>query len=639
VTELVPAEPVYDGEIVAEVVKPTFGAVAVREPLGLDHVQVHLVRSFEGACNLVRWFGERHPDGIGIDTETTGLSRERDRIRMIQFGDARQGWAVPIDEWRGLVHELIGKYDGIWNTHNGPFEVGMCRNDGIELPTDRIDDSRIMAHVLSSTSPLALKALSSQLIDPRAAYSQRRLEEALGRLGGWSWETIPLDYEPYWTYAALDPVLTTQVKSIMKPKVMAEAPNSYALELAVQWVTERMERRGVTVDRPYCQESYDRLAQYVTAAEAWCASSYGLYPGSTSKVIKILQDDGIKLTKRTKSGALSLDKEVLQEVIAETNHPLATVVLGRRQALKIANTNFKAYLDLSAYDGLIHSSINTIGGYAKDHFDPGGQGGVRTGRMSSNDPNLQNVPIRTPAGKRIRDAFVPRSEHVWLKSDFSQIEMRIMAMLSYPIHRGLQEAFTAGGDFFVNMARNVFHEPDFRKVDPRRQFVKNGGYAKIYGAGIDKFAKTIGADVPTAAAFMGDFDRAYPGIGKFMKQVEREALRNLELHGTPFVRSPLTNRQFTGDESAIYKLVNYLIQGTAAEVMKLKIVELDAAGLGPYMLFPVHDEIDLDVPIGILDDARRALVGVMNDDKIIAPVPLTASIATGYRWGSLEEED
>lgn len=635
-TELVPAGRALDVRV-DDAVRSAI--VEVREPLGLDHVQVHLVDSFAVATDLVRWFGERHPDGVGIDTETTGLSRERDRVRLVQFGDARTGWAVPMDGWRALVTELVERYDGVWNTHNGPFDVGMLRTEGIDLPTDRVDDTRLMAHTLSSTGSLALKRLTVQHVDARAAVGQQLLDEAIGSRGGWTWATVPITFEPYWFYAGLDPVLTTQLKSVLKPRVLADAPDAYALELAVQWITERMERRGVRVDRPYVQAAYDDLTRYVTEAEAWCRAAYGIYPGSTSKVVEILQRDGVELKQRTKGGDISLAKEVLEDVIATTGHPLARVVLARRQAQKIANTNMRAYLDLSQYDGLIHASINTVGGYAKNQFESGGQGGVRTGRMSMNDPNLQNVPVRTKEGRRIRDAFVAREDHVWIKSDFSQIEMRLMALLSNPFHPGLRRAFEAPGDFFANMAKQIFAEPDFSRHDPRRQFVKNGGYAKLYGAGIPRFAATTGATEEQAALFMAQFDRTFPGINRFSRDVERRARAALLDDGEAYVRSPLTGRRFVGDERALYKLVNYLIQGTAAEVMKMKIVEADAAGLGPYMLFPVHDEIDLDVPRDLFDDARAALRSVMNDDQIIAPIPLTSAISTGERWGSLVEEE
>lgn len=634
---LVPAGEIVDGEIVGEVTSRV--TAEVREPLGLDNVQVHLVDSFAVASDLFRWLGERHPDGIGIDTETTGLSRERDRVRLVQFGDARTGWAVPLDGWRAFVAEVIARWRGTWNTHNGPYDLGMLRAEGIDLPTSQIDDTRNMAHVLSPVGSLALKKLSVQHVDPRAAIGQQLLDEAIGKHGGWTWATVPIDYEPYWFYAGLDPVITTQLKSVLKPRVLAEAPESYALELAVQWITERMERRGVRVDRPYCQQMYDDLTRYVADAEAWCRSAYDVYPGSTSKVIEVLQRDGVVLTKRTRGGDLSLDKEVLQEVIAATGHPLAQVVLGRRQAQKIASTNMGAYLELSAFDGLVHASINTIGGYAKSQFESGGQGGVRTGRMSMSDPNLQNVPTRTKEGRKIRDAFVAREGHVWIKSDFSQIEMRLMALLSNPFHPGLREAFAAPGDFFVNMAKQIFDDPTFVKSDPRRQYVKNGGYAKLYGAGIDKFKDTAGISFDQAAHFMASFDRAYPGVNKFQRDVERQARETLRDEGEAYVRSPLTNRKFVGDERSLYKLVNYLIQGVAAEVMKRKIVEADAAGLGPYMLFPVHDEIDLDVPRDVADDVRATLRTVMNDDQIIAPIPLTSAISVGERWGSLVEEE
>jgi DNA polymerase-1 len=387
-----------------------------------------------------------------------------------------------------------------------------------------------------------------------------------------------------------------------------------------------MERRGVVVDRDYTAGLADELRAYMEQAEAWCSSYYGVYPGSNRDVITRLQRDGVTFNRYTKGGAISLDKDVL----AEVDHPLAQTVLGRRQAQKMLSTYLENYLTMSARDGRIHPSINTVGGMGKSPFEPGGSSGVRTGRMSSSDPNIQNVPTRGRASKRIRRCFVASPGNVWVKCDADQVEMRMMAHMSGD--ERMRDAFVSEGDFFVNIARELFHEPDFQKSDPRRQLVKNGGYAKIFGAGIPKFAKTAGVSEDVARPFMRDFDAMFPDVVRWIRQVERDALARLNDEGEAYIRSPLTNRRHVADAGKLYTLVNYVIQGTAGEVLKQKIVELDAAGLGEFMVFPVHDEVDLDVPVDQLDDVRTTLLDVVNDDRLL-DVPLTWSADVGPNWG------
>lgn len=628
----------------------------VDRPVGLDDVRVHLVDDTDTAGEFMRWLSTR--DVVGFDTETTGLNDDVDVPRMVQYGDDRHGWAIPIERlgWGGLVVDAVRRFDGAYTMHNSPYDCRMMENVGVVMPRHRVRNTRIMAHVLSSTEPLALKWQACKYVDPRSATGQQRLEDAIGRHGGWTWANVPVDFEPYWAYAAIDPVLTYQLDQVHYPRVLAEAPRSYDLEVAVEWVCERMERRGARVDRDYVRTFQDELLAFVRDATAWCKTTYGVSPGKNSEVIRQLSADGCELTKLTDGGALSLDKHVLAEF---SHHPLAQVVLDRRRAEKTASTYLRHYLEGSERDGLIHPSINTVGGTDKNPFESGGSGrGVRTTRMSMSDPNLQNVPIRTAFGAKIRNSFWSREDHTWVKFDFDQIEMRLLAHLSGDA--GMIEAFRSPGDFFVNMARNIFQDPTITKKDPRRQPVKNSGYAKIYGAGIEQFARTAGMtkldwrvhstnedgsdhwvqervlDLQGASAFLQRFDELYPGANRLAREIEAEARLHVANSGEAYVRSPMTGRKHTADQRKLYALLNYVIQGTAGEILKLKIVELDAAGVAQYMLFPVHDECDLDVPNSELGDVLDTLHDVVNDDRLL-DVPITASVAIGQRWGSLVE--
>lgn len=597
--------------------------------MSLDDVNVHLVDNVETAYECKRWLSTCHK--VAVDTEAQGLDKDSHRARTVQLGDAQRAYVIPIewDGWGALAIELLTQFEGEFILHNCTYDDAMLYNAlKIRLPRDRTHDTRFQAHVLESTGSLALKSLAKRHVDRRAGALQDDLTDVFAK-GGWTWATIPWNMEQYWLYAGLDTILTYQLDEVQRPRVLAEAPASYELELAVAWVCERMERRGVRVDREYTERFAGELSTYVDQVEAWCQVEYGVYPGSNQAVVTRLQRDNVHFYEYTEAGRLKLDKHVLGAI----DHPLAQAVLGRRRAQKMVSTYLSNYLKMSERDGRVHPSINTVGGTGKNPFEPGGSSGVRTGRMSSSNPNIQNVPIRGSASTKIRRCFVPDEGHAWIKADFSQIEMRAMAHAAQD--ERMIDAFRSEGDFFVNLGRDIFHEPDFQRSDPRRQLIKNGGYAKIYGAGIEKFAATAGVTEEVAGEFMRDFDRTFPGVPAWIRRIEREARQRLNEEGEAYVRSPLTNRRHVADGDKLYPLVNYYLQGLAGEILKMAIVEADQAGLGDYMLFPVHDEVDLSAPLNELDDVLATVRDVMSYDDLL-DVPITSSIEVGAHWGASE---
>lgn len=594
--------------------------------MSLDNCRIHLVETTDDAFELMRWLSGH--ELIALDTETSGLSPENDHVRLVQLSDAEDAWVVPFKRWGGIVEDVVRQYEGWYVCHNAVYDVAMLRTAGIELPHLRVHDTRLMAHVLESTGSTALKNLAKRFIDPHAGIGQSELDAALSNRGGWTWATVPIDYQPYWAYAGLDAILTYRLYEQLYPRVLAEAPASYDLELAVSWVCERMERHGVLVDRDYTKTFVDNLDDYIKKLEKWCYDVYGISPGSSSAVERILTQDGILLTKRTANRSLSLDKEVLSDI----DHPLAQAVLGRRQAQKISSTYLHQYLTLAEHNARIHPSINSIGGMAKNPYEPGGSKGVRTGRMSMNNPNLQNVPVRTREGNGIRNCFIVSEGHSWVKCDFSQIEMRILTHLCQD--SALALAFQSGGDFFTNVAKQLFSEPNFSANDSRRSLTKNAMYALTYGAGNSKFAGTAGVSEEQASAFMANFHRSYPAVKRFTRKLEGDGLTRLNTEGEAYVRSPLTNRKHSTDPKRLYTLTNYLIQGMAGEILKMKIVEADQAGLGEFMILPVHDEIDLEIPNDVVKDVVHTLRSVMNDQEMLS-VTVSSSIEIGPRWGTL----
>jgi DNA polymerase-1 len=587
--------------------------------LSFDGVRLHLVDSIDEVLALRSWLGERRAHhALAFDTETTGLIIGTDRVRLAQVGDQSHGWAIPLDRWGGVFEDLCRTWDGGWIAHNAKFDVGMLDHEGIFMPRPRISDTRIMHHVLFPHYSTALKSISERLIDAKAAHLQSELDRAIGGKGGWTWATVPITYQPYWSYAALDTVLTYQVYDLLLPQVEDDAPDAFELENSVSWVIERMERYGAHIDTKLAQTKYIEFMRYVDETAAWVKNEYGVSAGSNAAIVKILQGEGYEFNKATASGAVALDKEVLGGI----DHPLAVAILQRRRLQKLASTYLLHFANETDENSLIHPSINVLG--------------ARTSRMSMERPNLQNLPRKSetnPAADVVRSCVTAREGHVMLMCDFDQVEMRIMAHMAK--EQSMIDAFKGETDFFVALARMVYNDESIVKSDPRRQVVKNAGYATIYGAGVEKFARTAGITYEQGQAVRHRWNALFPGVTRLQQEVQNVAIRRRTDEGLPYVRCPVTRRRQVADPGKEYALVNFLIQGAAAAVLKKKLIELDSAGLGEYMVVPVHDEIILDVPLEALDDAADTLRDIMNDDTMF-DVPLSASVSYGPTWGSKE---
>lgn len=599
-------------------------------------VTLHLVDSIDEVMALKTWMSERRPF-IAVDTETEGLQWWKDQPRMLQVGDSYTAWAIPWHLWGGAILEILRDFQGDLVMHNMPFDIMMFeRWSGVQLPRHRIHDTRIQSHLLEPHKSTGLKAVAERHVDRRAAQSQRILNEAM-KLHNWTWATVPIDFQPYWVYAAMDCILTSRVHEHHYPLVQQQCPLAYELEMAEGHVLIDVMWTGVAVDRDYTTQRLSEFERYVEQASRWTKDEYGVEAGSDVKVIERLQRDipssvyeFTKLTKKTKRP--SLDREVLEEVIKTTHHPLAEVVLQRRRIQGICSKYLRKFLELEV-NGRIHPSFNPVKRTDDDTNEYSGYG-AKTGRMSVSDPPLQQLPRKdndNPVANVVRKCITASSGNLMVMCDFDQIEFRIYAHLCQD--PGLIQAFEREGDFFLNMTREIFSDPTIIKADPRRQTTKNAGYAKIYGAGIPKFALTAGIEVDAAATFMNQLDTLYPAMNTFNQQVDQIARQREQTEGVAYVQSQMTRRRFINDDGRYYALVNYLIQGMAAEVLKMKNVELKAAGLSHLLVLDVHDEMILDCPQEDSPEVAHTLKDIMEDSDLFR-VKLTASLDSGPTWGS-----
>jgi DNA polymerase-1 len=583
---------------------------------------ITFVETLDEANAFMRWLGERRTV-LAIDTETGGLDWWKVALRLVQFADSTgQAYVIPYDAggWGGIAREALQRYIGQLVMHNAKFDRHMLdRAAGVQLgPTSRIDDTSLMAHVLDTQSPMALKQLAKMKLDASADTMQGALDTAMAKQG-WGYGDIPMDFQVYWAYAATDAIWTAQLWDLFVPQLrQRNLWDVYTLDLHANDVLLRMEDRGVQLDRDYCSTTLRDLRDWLAEADRWVRENYGISATSNKQLADALTAQGVVLTRQTPGGDISVDAEALSPI----QHPLAQTALRIRQLQKVCSTYLDNFMHIADQDDVIHPSIRCLG--------------AKTGRMSMSEPNLQNLPrdhVDRPEAIAVRNCLVPREGNVLVLADFEQIEQRMMAhFIAQTVHdTAMVEAFQRGGDFFTNMAIRIYGDPSIVKRDPRRQMTKNASYAKGYGAGTAKFAWTAGVDFVTADVFMQQFDATYPGVRAFQKYVDDLAHQRRRDEGVMYVRSPF-GRIHKPDEHKAYTLVNYLIQGTAGDVLKMKLVELAGAGLGDYMVLPIHDEVVFDVPYTearhVVDTCRQ----VMPELRMFT-VPLTVGVDVVARMG------
>lgn len=572
----------------------------------IEEVELNLVESFEDVQRFFRWLSEdRNRKFLGWDTETGGLEFWKQPLRLFQFGDVNTGWTFRADRWLGVAEQVFKEYEGLMTGQNVGFDVRfMGYQGGINVSWDRQYDTKIMAHILDPTKSTSLKALGARFLSPEAKRLQNSLDTAM-RKQGWTWATVPVDFDIYWSYAALDPVLTARIAETFWPEIESNYLDVFTLESETARICSNMEMRGTPVDLKYCEEKYDAILKFTAEAERWCLENYGIRPGQNQEVALALKREGVDLSKTTASGDWAMDKDVLEGL----EHPLAKTVLEHRKATKIGSTYFKNFLEMHN-NGLLHPSINTLG--------------ARTGRMTVQNPAVQTLP----RGRVVRDAFVAREGSSWLCVDFSNIEMKLLAHFSGD--PGILKA-ARESDMHLEMARLAFQDTSIQKNDPRRQVMKNANFAKAYVAGVEKFAWTAGISFEDAQAFLDNYDVMFPGVKEFQSNVIKAVQQRASQEGKGWVRSPLGRKHIVERDKA-YTAVNYLIQGTAAEAFKAGLIDLDHAGYGQFMMLPVHDEINLELPTAEAEDMQKEIQDILIRHDY--SLPLTVEGSLGPNWGA-----
>ena len=580
-----------------------------------DKLQLRLVETHRDVSAFFEWL-DRGREVLGFDTETTGLSPERDHIRLIQFGDEEAGWSFSWQDWRGVAKEVFAQYPGELVAHNSGFDVRMICNDfGMSVakwPWHRTHDTMGMAHIIDSQRPKGLKQLAAKYVDARAVQGEKALHNGM-RDNKWTWATVPTDYPPYWQYGALDPVLTVHMYHHFKEEVFRHR-ELYDLEMSAVRVTAKMEENGIRIDRPYTIGLTNKLMQYAEEARSYLKAQYGIANPTAMQLIKFFNDAGVTLPdKMTPSGRQAMDAEVMDAI----DHPVAQMVQAIKRCEKFSHTYLDNFLKMADENDYLHPSIHPMA--------------ARTSRMSITEPALQTLPARQ--GDIIRNAFIPSPGHALISIDADQIEARLMAHFSQDA--GLIAAFNSGTDFFCAIASTTYGF-EVTKNMPERDLIKRVVYGKAYGASPEKMAIAGGVPLIQMRTANAGFDKNFPGMKELQNAIIAQGrLRAREsADGRGYVVTPY-GRVLRCDPGKEYTLINYLIQCHAAEILKHKIAQLDAVLPNDVkMVLPVHDEVILDCPSDQADDILKTSESVLNESAgYLVPITWSGDILP-ESWGA-----
>lgn len=415
---------------------------------------------------------------------------------------------------------------------------------------------------------------------------------------------------------ALDDILDSEMREKEQEKLYKE------LELPLVDVLYFMEKEGFKVDRKYLDELNGELTAETEklAAEITDLAGEPFNINSTQQLAKILFEKlGLKHGKKTKTG-YSTNVEVLESLRNE--HPIIPAILQYRELVKLKSTYLDGMLPLIDKNGRIHTVFK--------------QAVTATGRLSSTEPNLQNIPIRKESGKRIRKMFVPADGNVLICGDYSQIELRLMAHMSGD--KAMIEAFNGGEDFHRSTAARLFGVPFEQVTQDMRRSAKAVNFGIIYGISDFGLSEDLGISVYEARRYMQNYFATYPGVKRFMDDCVAFAKENgyvKTLYGRkryiPELQASVYATRAFGERVAM----NMPLQGTASDIIKAAMIEVDKklaeGGYKAKLIMQVHDELIVDCPLSEKDNVEKLLKTCMQNVAELS-VPLIADVGSGENW-------
>ncbi|MFM0592057.1 DNA polymerase I [Paraburkholderia dilworthii] len=428
-------------------------------------------------------------------------------------------------------------------------------------------------------------------------------------------------------YAAEDADITLRLHQALYPQVAAEKALEYVyrdIELPTSRVLRKMERTGVLIDaeklRLQSSEIAARLIQLEAEAYVLAGGEFNL--GSPKQIGQIFFEKlELPIVKKTPSGAPSTDEEVLQKLAED--YPLPKILLEHRGLSKLKST----------YTDKLPRMVNTTTGRVHTNY---AQAVAVTGRLASNDPNLQNIPVRTGEGRRIREAFIAPPGHKLVSADYSQIELRIMAHISGD--ESLLRAFSQGEDIHRATAAEIFSVTPLEVSNDQRRVAKVINFGLIYGMSSFGLASNLGITRDAAKLYIDRYFARYPGVARYMEEtrVSAKAKGYVEtVFGRRLWLPEINGGNGPRRQAAERAAINAPMQGTAADLIKLSMIAvqkwIEDSKIGTRMIMQVHDELILEVPDAELSEVRKRLPELMCGVADLK-VPLVAEVGAGLNW-------
>ncbi|MBI5925200.1 MAG: DNA polymerase I [Aquabacterium sp.] len=612
---------------------PADGGHAVAS--GLTQIETHYDTILDWAA-FDQWLARLNAaELVAFDTETDSLEPLNARIVGLSFSD-KVGSAcyiplrhegpdapeqLPLDEVLARLKPWLEDASKPKVGQNIKYDTHVLANHGIRIQ-GYAHDTMLQSYVLEAHRRHNLGDLALRHVN-RAGLSY---EEVAGK-GAQQIPFAQVAVDRASLYSSEDSDLTLHVHQTLWPRLQAEPALQdiyQRFEMPASRVLQRIERNGVLIDKALLQQQSHELGQRIMALEqeAYALAGQPFNLGSPKQLGEILfVKQGLPIVKKTASGAPSTNEEVLEKLAED--YPLPARILEYRSMAKLKSTyTDKLPLMINATTGRVHTN------YA--------QAVAVTGRLSSNDPNLQNIPVRTAEGRRIREAFIAPPGHVIVSADYSQIELRIMAHISQD--ENLLRAFSEGMDVHRATAGEVFGVTPDEVTSEQRRYAKVINFGLIYGMSAFGLASNLGIERSAASAYIERYFQRYPGVKRYMDDtralakekgyVETVFGRRLWL---PEINSPNGPSRAGAERAAI----NAPMQGTAADLIKLAMVAvqdtLDAQGKASLMIMQVHDELVFQVPEAELDWIRAEVPRLMAGVAQLR-VPLLAELGAGPNW-------
>jgi len=585
---------------------------------------------------LETWLARlRAAEGFAFDTETTSLNYLDARLVGLSFA-VQPGAAayVPLahdypgapeqlnreavlEQLRPLLEDPMRAKLG----QHLKYDSHVLANHGITLRGIR-HDTLLQSYVLDSTAAHGLDALAERHLNLRTIHFEDVAGKGARQL---TFNQVPL--EQAGPYAAEDAEVTLRLHQCLWPRLQAEPHLRQVyeeLEIPLIPVLAGMERRGVRVDAAALRQQSAELAQRLHELEqqAYAMAGERFNLGSPRQLQTVLFERlGLPAGKKTATGQASTAEDVLQELALE--YPLPRLILEHRTLSKLKSTYTDRLSEqIHPRTGRIHTSYH--------------QAVASTGRLSSSDPNLQNIPIRTAEGRRIRQAFVPEPGWVMLAADYSQIELRIMAHLSGDA--GLLRAFATGADVHRATAAEVFGVALEAVSSEQRRSAKAINFGLIYGMSAFGLARQLGIDRSAAQDYVERYFARYPGVRAYMDETRRQAAERgyvETVFGRRLYLPDINARNPQRRQAAERAAINAPMQGTAADIIKRAMLAVErwlcASTTPARMLMQVHDELVFEVAAAAVDETSARIHALMSGAAQLR-VALEVGIGTGANW-------